>query len=79
MNSRKLLNLSLQTFLFRGFLRFLFLFIISYILGIKKHTLFNKFLSQKGSQYDWKKRSSYEGGKGTVFCMLYSGHKLFIE
>ena len=47
MDSRKLLNLSLPTLLFCGFLRFLFLFTLLYILGVKKHTLFNKFLSQK--------------------------------
>ena len=47
MEGRKLLNLSLQTLLSRGFLRFLFLFTILYILGVKNRTLFIKFLSQK--------------------------------
>ena len=47
MSGRKLLNLSLQTLLFRGFLRFLFLFTVLYILGVKNHALFNKFLSQE--------------------------------
>ena len=37
---QKLLKLSLQTF-FCGFLRVLFLFTLSYLLGFKKHTLFN--------------------------------------
>ena len=46
-DGRKLLNLSLQRLLFHGFLRFLFLFTILYILGVKKHTLFNKVLLQK--------------------------------
>ena len=32
---------------FYGFFRFLFLFIILYILGVKKYILFKKFLSQK--------------------------------
>ena len=32
---------------FRRFLRFLFLFAVLYILGVQKHTLFNKFLSRK--------------------------------
>ena len=39
MEGGKLLNLSLQRLLFRGFLRFLFLFTILYVLGAKKHTL----------------------------------------
>ena len=43
---QKLLKLSFETF-FCGFLRVLFLFTLSYILGFKKHTLLNKFLSQK--------------------------------
>ena len=41
---QKLLKLSLQTFFFCGFLRVLFLFTLACILGVKKHTLFNKFL-----------------------------------
>ena len=43
--------------LFHGFLRFLFLFTILYILGVKKHTLFKKFLSQKDSQFDRTKET----------------------
>ena len=47
MGDKKLLNLWLQAFLLRGFLKFSFLFTIVYLLGVKKHTLFNKFLLQK--------------------------------
>ena len=47
MGNKKLLNLLLQAFLLRGFLKFSFLFTIVYLLGVKKHTLFNKFLLQK--------------------------------
>ena len=43
---QKLLKPSLQTF-FYEFLGALFLFTLLYILGVKKHTLFNKFLLQK--------------------------------
>ena len=44
---QKLLKLSLQTSFFCGFLSVSFLFGLIYIHGVKKHTLFNKFLSQK--------------------------------
>ena len=47
MDGRELLYLPLQTLLFREFLRFLFLFTTLYTLGVKKHALFKKFLSQK--------------------------------
>ena len=49
-------------------LLFLFLFTISYILGVKKHTLFNKFLSQKRQQICQEERDvGYEGRKGAFF------------
>ena len=54
----ELLNLSLQTLLFRGILRFLFLFTDLYILGVIKHTLFNKFLSQNRQPIWQEKRRS---------------------
>ena len=44
---QEIAKLSLQTLLFRGFLTFLFLFTILYMLGAKRHALLNKFLSQK--------------------------------
>ena len=44
---QKLLKLSLETFFFCGFLRASFLFTLIYMLGLKKHALINKFLSQK--------------------------------
>ena len=47
MDGKKSLNLSLQILFFLGFLGFLFIFTILYILGVKKHTFFNKSLSQK--------------------------------
>ena len=54
---QKLLNLSLKTLFFRGFFIVLFLFtLFLYILGAKKHTLLNKFLSQKDCQFDRKKK-----------------------
>lgn len=56
MDGWKLLNLLLQTLLFHGFLRFLFFCIISYILGVQKHRLFNKLLSQKRANLTRKKR-----------------------
>ena len=56
LNSRKLPDLTFQTLFFRGALRFLFLLTLLNVLGVKKHTLFNKFLSQKkDSQFDRKK------------------------
>ena len=76
---QKLLKLPLQTF-FCGFLRVLFLFTHSYILGFKKHTLFNKFLSQKQQPIWQEKRvAGCEGWKGMIFCMLYLWHIWFIE
>ena len=46
MDSRKMLNILLPTLLCQGFLGFLFLFTLLYLLVVKKH-IFNKFLSQK--------------------------------
>ena len=46
-NRRQEIERLLQTLFFRGFFRLLFLFAIAHILGVKKHTLFNKHLSQK--------------------------------
>ena len=37
----------LANFVFPWFLRFFFFFTLLYIFGVKKHTLFNKCLSQK--------------------------------
>ena len=44
---QKSLKLSLKTSFSCVFLRVLFLFTLIYILGVKKHTLFKTFLSQK--------------------------------
>ena len=63
MDGRKLLNLSLQKLFFRGFLKFLFLFTILYILGVKKHTLFCK----KDSQFDRRKRQAIKEEKELFF------------
>ena len=63
-----------------GFLRVSFLFTLIDILGVKKHTLFNKYFSQKW-QLMWleERFGSYKGRKGMIFCMLYPWHRLFIE
>ena len=70
MDDRKLLGLSLQTLFFRRFSRFLFLFTFLHILGVKKHTLFNKFLSQKRHPiYQEERDAGYEGNM--YICLLY--------
>ena len=77
---QKLLKLSLQTSFFCGFLSVSFLFGLIYIHGVKKHTLFNKFVSQKWQPiWQEEKIGGYEGRKGMVFCMLYPWHRLYIE
>ena len=47
LNSRKVPDLTFQTLFFRGVLRFFFVLTLLYVLEVKKHTLLNKFLSQK--------------------------------
>ena len=77
---RKLLNLLLPTLLFLRFFRFLFLFTLLYILGVKKHILFNKFLAQKKTaNLTGSKRWRLRRKKGNYFCMLYPWHILFFE
>ena len=49
MDGRKLRNLSLQTLLFRGFSRFLFLFTILYIIGVKGYLRYKTITSQNAS------------------------------
>ena len=58
MEGRKLLNLSLQTLLSRGFLRFLFLFTILYILGVKNRTCLSNFCRKKDRQFDIRKKET---------------------
>ena len=77
---QKLLKLLLQTLFLCGFLRVSFLFTLIYILGVKKHTWFNTFLSQKWQPIWQEERvGGYEGRKGMIFCMLYPWHRLPIE
>ena len=73
MDGRKMLNLSLQSLLFRGFLRFLFLFTLLYIFRVENCILFNKFLSQK-RQPIWQeeKNGDYVGKKGIIFLYVKS-------
>ena len=79
-NRRQEIERLLQTLFFRGFFRLLFLFAIAYILGVKKHTLFNKHLSQKWQPIWQEERDvGYERRKEIIFCMLCSGHMLFIN
>ena len=76
---QKLLKPSLQTFFSMDFWEFCFFSHFSTYLGVKKHTLFNKFLPQKW-QLIWQEIvGGYEGRKGMTFCMLCHWIALFIE
>ena len=56
-----------------GFLRFLFLFNLLYILGVKKHTLFNKFLQQKKTlNMTGRRRCRLQGEQGNDFLYVIS-------
>ena len=56
-----------------GFLRFLFLFNLLYILGVKKHTLFNKFLQQKKTlNMTGRRRCRLQGEQGHDFLYVIS-------
>ena len=55
MDDTRLLNLSLQTLLFRGFLRFFFLFSLLHMLRVKKHNYSKSFCRKKNSQFNRKK------------------------
>ena len=48
-DGRKLRNLSLQTLLFRGFSRFLFLFTNLYLIGVKSYLRYKTITSQNAS------------------------------
>ena len=63
-----MLDLSLQTLMFRGFFIFLFIFTLLYMFGVKKYTLFNKFLSQKRQPiWCYEKDVRYEKKESELF------------
>ena len=67
-----------KTLLFCEFLRFLFLFILLYILRAKKHTVLNKFLSKKSYPILQAERDGgYE--ERIISCMIYPSEILFLE
>ena len=72
---QKLLKLSLQTFIFCGFLRVLLFFTPSYILGVKKHTYFYR---ESDNQFDTKKELEAMIEKRECF-FVYPWQRLFIE
>ena len=65
------INCRYKLFFFCAFLRVLFLFTLLYILKVKKHTLLNKFLSQKW-QPTGRKSWRLWGKKGNDFLYVVS-------
>ena len=72
---QKLLKLSLQTFIFCGFLRVLLFFTPSYILAVKKHTYFYR---ESDNQFDTKKELEAMIEERECF-FVYPWQRLFIE
>ena len=68
---QEIAKLIVQAVLFREYLRLLFLYTILYVSGVRKQTLFNKFLSQKCQE---ERDVGYEEKKEITFRILYSGH-----
>ena len=76
----KLLNDRYKLFFSVNFWEFCFLYTLLQILGVKIHTLFNKFLSQKWQPIWQEERvGSYEGRKRIIFRTLCHWIALFIE
>ena len=81
MDGRELLNLLLQTLIFRGLLRFLFLSLYYAYLELKSIHYSTSFCRKKDIQFNRKKgrKEGCEGRNGINFCIIDLWHILFIE
>ena len=68
---QEIAKLIVQAVLFREYLRLLFLYTILYVSGVRKQTLFNKFLSQKCQE---ERDVGYEERKEITFLDIYTIH-----